>query len=314
MYNIQQWRSDFMLSSLKKYNINDINIERFILKGELPPTYGYYEKEIKLKNETIKKIFIIDIRTINNKIIDYIFDNLEEIQCNILIDDFFKYDELIQKKLFAYSYNMELIFLYDNNRKYNIDKQKVLQNMGYALKHFMTEKQLNEHLNKDYSNLNIKKETLVNLKGDLLKLKRFNYINGANGSGKTTLLNDISKSINVPLFSMNNEKISIENSNLNQEDIKKYFQALTNLTEFNLYSDYLKYMYNLSQILAFSKEKNNMILLDDLKWNALDSRNQLNLIDVLFDYSTQNTSVVITGYNKSSLIKKRVYNPNIIEL
>lgn len=314
MYNIQQWRSDFMLSSLKKYNINDINIERFILKGELPPTYGYYEKEIKLQNEIIKKIFIIDIRTISNKIIDYIFDNLEEIQCNILFDDFFKYDELIQKKLFVYSYNMELIFLYDNNRKYNIDKQKVLQNMDYALKHFMTEKQLNEHLNKDYSNLNIKKETLVNLKGDLLKLKRFNYINGANGSGKTILLNDISKSINVPLFSMNNEKISIENSNLNQEDIKKYFQTLTNLTEFNLYSDYQKYMYKISQIMAFSKEKNNMILLDDLKWNSLDSRNQLNLIDVLFDYSTQNTSVVITGYNKSSLIKKRVYNPNIIEL
>lgn len=303
-----------MLSNLNKYNIKDKNIDRFILSGELDNSYGYYEKEIKVQNEIIKKMFIIDIRTISDKIIDYMLDDLEEIQGNILLDDFLKYDELIQRNLFGYSYNMELIFLYDDTRKYNIDKQKVLQNMDYALKYFMTEKQLNEHLKKDYSNLNMEKETLVNIKEDLLKLKRFNYINGATGSGKTLLLNDISKSINVPLFSMNNEKLSIENHNINQDDIRKYFQTLTNLTEVNLYSDYLKYMYKLSQILAFSKKNNEMILLDDLKWTALDSRNQLILIDVLFDYSIQNNNVIITGYNKSSLIKKRVYNPNIIEL
>lgn len=231
-----------------------------------------------------------------------------------MLDDFLKFDELEEKNLFPYSYNMELVFLYDYNRNYNFDKFQVLKNMDYALKYFMTEEQLNEHLNKDYSNLNIEKETLVNIKEGLLKLKRFNYINGINGSGKTLLLNDISKSINIPIFSMNNDKLSIENHNINQDDIKKYFQLLTNLTEVNLYSDYLKYMYKLSKILAFSKENNQMVLLDDLKWNALDSRNQLNLIDTLFDYSIQNNNVIITGYDKSSLIKKRVYRPNIIEL
>ena len=55
MYNIQQWRSDFMLSKLKKYNINNKNIELFILNGELVSSYGYFEKEIKIKNEIIKK-------------------------------------------------------------------------------------------------------------------------------------------------------------------------------------------------------------------------------------------------------------------
>lgn len=44
-----------MLSKLKKYNINNKNIELFILNGELVSSYGYFEKEIKIKNEIIKK-------------------------------------------------------------------------------------------------------------------------------------------------------------------------------------------------------------------------------------------------------------------
>lgn len=73
-------------------------------------------------------------------------------------------------------------------------------------------------------------------------------------------------------------------------------------------------MYRLSQILEFSAQQKKPVLLDDLRWKALDNRSQIQLVDGLFHYSNNNESVVLTGCDRTQLIKRRVYNPNIIEL
>ena len=305
-----------MLSTLKKHNTRDYDCDNndSVLTNRLVEDYEYFSKEIKINDEIIKKIFVVDIRTMKSELIDSLFSDFEEFQRIILGKDFFNRSVLEEKNLFTYSYYMDLVFLYDKNRKYNIEKYKILYDIDFAMKHFMTEDELIVFLNRKYPTKNLNKEILVELKDKVIKLNHFNYINGNNGSGKTVLLKSISNEIKVPMFSMDNIDLNLENYIASKEYIKKYLKQLTGSSEINQYSDYEKYVYRMAQILEFSREHNNMVLLDDLRWDALDSRNRLNLIDTLFDYSLNNEGVVITGCNQSGNVKRRVYKSNIIKL
>lgn len=308
-----------MLSNLKKYNTEEYNRnidERdYVLRNRLVEDYEYFTKEIKIGDEIIKKIFIVDIRTMPNELINSLFDDFTEFQRVVMSDDFYMRSELEEKNLFTYSYYMDLVFLYDPNRKYYINKYYITRyDMKFALKHFMTENELKEFLNRTYPTKNLDRETLIELKDKVVKLNHFNYIHGSNGSGKTMLLKDISNTLKVPMFSMDNIDLNLENYIINKDYVKKYLRQLTGLYEVNNYSNYEKYVYRMAQILEFSREHNNMVLLDDLRWDSLDSRNRLNLIDTLFDYSLNNEGVVITGCNQKGNIKRRVYKSNIIQL
>lgn len=307
-----------MLSNLKKYNTEEYNRnidERdYVLRNRLVEDYEYFTKEIKIGDEIIKKIFIVDIRTMSDELINSLFDDFTEFQRIVLSDDFFKRGVLEEKNLFTYSYYMDLVFLYDPNRKYNINKYKIMYNVDFAMKHFMTEAELKIFLKRNYPTKNLDRETLIELKDKIVKLNHFNYIHGNNGSGKTMLLKEISDTLKVPMFSMDNIDLNLENYIINKDYVKKYLRQLTGLYEVNNYSNYEKYVHRMAQILEFSREHNNMVLLDDLRWDSLDSRNRLNLIDTLFDYSLNNEGVVITGCNQKENIKRRVYKANIINL
>ena len=308
-----------MLSNLKKYNTEEYNrnIEEkdYILRNSLVEDYEYFTKEIKIGDEIIKKIFVVDIRTMSDELIKSLFDDFTEFQRVVLSDDFYMRGELEEKNLFTYSYYMDLVFLYDPNRKYYINKYYITRfDMQFALKHFMTEDELKLFLNRCYPTKNLNKEILVELKDKVVKLNHFNYIHGSNGSGKSVLLKEISGNLKVPTFSMDNTDLNLENYIINKDYVKKYLRQLTGLYDVSNYSDYEKYVHRMAQILEFSREHNNIVLLDDLRWDALDSRNKIDLIDTLFDYSLNNERVVITGCNQRANIKRMVYKSNIIDL
>lgn len=276
--------------------------------------YDYFIKEIKINDEIIGKIFIIDIRTMSDEEIENIFNNFNKFQSMILENDFFNRFKSSQNDQFTYSFNLKLIFLYDENRKYNINKHNILYDMNYGLKDFMTKSELQMLLNKEYLSEKIDKEILIELKNRILKLESFNYIHGKNGVGKTRLLNDISSSINIPIFSMNDINLNLEDYISDKDNIQNYMYQLARIHKKDEYNDFQKYIYRLAQILQFSKEKNNIILLDDLRWRSLSDRIRINIIDTLFEYSCDNEPVVITGCNQKDIIKRKIYKANIIDL
>lgn len=293
-----------------KYNVEQIHD---MLKTELDKEIKYCEKDIVYGKDILKKLFIIDIRNMNYEDINYIFENFDEIQRVLLSDIFLDYHEIeVNNKLSTYPYNLELIFLMDKNRNYNINSYKYIYNFDYALKSFMNEEEFNKYLTKQNTYNNINKEVLLDLKGKLLKLNHFNYIVGDNGSGKTRLLNEISYYLKQPVYSLDNFNLDLMDKIKNKGNINKFLYDLTDNVDF--YSGFNNYAYRLSQILQYSLENNNIVLLDDLRWNGLDNLNLVKVVNLLKDYSYENTSVVLTGCDKSKWIKRKVYNANIINL
>lgn len=267
--------------------------------------YKYYQKEIKVNDEITKKIYICDIRNMSDAQLKVLFDNFWQFKQILLADDFFKH-------LF-YSSNMDLIFLYDKNRKYNINRNQILYDMDYSFKYFMDEEELNYYLSnyKDRSEDSDKK--IIDLSEQKIKLDSLNYINGNNGTGKTKLLNEISSVLSVPVFNMTSKKDL--NENIEDKDaFQKYLYQLTGYYEIDEYSRYYNYAYKLAKILEYSKNHSNIVLLDDLGWNSLDERNKLNLLETLSLYSLDNQGVVLTGCNESNLVRRRVFKVNVIEL
>jgi len=176
----------------------------------------------------------------------------------------------------------------------------------------MNEEEFNKYLTKQNTYNNLNKEVLLDLKGKLLKLNHFNYIVGDNGSGKTRLLNEISDYLKQPIYSLDNFNLDLLDKIKNKEHINKFFSSLTGDT--SLYGSFNNYAYRLSQILEYSLENNNIVLLDDLRWNGLDNLNLVKVVNLLKDYSYENTPVVLTSCDKSKWMKRKVYNANIINL
>lgn len=291
------------------------NLNKFMDKKQVTLKYPieYYVKDIKVGTDIIKKYFIIDTRNLQKEKIQYVFENFREIQEKILSDYFYEHYKLEKNNsLSTYPFNLELIYLVDEKQKYDIYKYGFLYNMEYALKSIMNESELLNLLNKEYSFKNLDKEILLTLKDRVIKLNHFNYIQGDNGSGKTMMLKEISKILDVRMFSLEDRSLNLENKIEDVESLNSIIYSLTGSYELDEYSDYSKYISRLSQILEFSKENNNVVLLDDLRWLSLDSRNRVKLKNALADYSYEYCPIVITGYKQAEEIKRKVYKPNII--
>lgn len=278
----------------------------------LKESIEYFEKNIQYGKDILKKIFIIDTRKLSERKIKYIFDNFEEVQKVILSKYFFDY--IIFEKTnnkSVYPFNIELIFLINDKEELNINKHDYLYNMNYALKSFMTEKELVKYI-ESMSFVNVNKEQLLELKQGITKISHFNYIYGNNATGKSKMLEEISSKLNVPLFSMNEKNYALKEYINDTNSLNEIIFNLTGSNNIDSYSSYGKYIDQLSQIIEYCKEHNNPILLDDLRWKSLDSRNYIKLLNTLADYSYKNNPVIITGSDQSQIIKRKVYNPKII--
>lgn len=290
----------------------NLDVEDELFKTHLKQSVKYSVVEIKRDNDILKKYFIIDIRNLSNDKIKYIFDNIDELQRVILSDFFFEYHEIkIDKQLSTYPYNLDLIFLVTQGQDCNIDKYSILYNMKYALKSFMTKERLDKLLTRQSTFKNVDKERLLELKDRIITLKHFNYIFGYNGSGKTRLLSEISKKLYMPIFSMDDLGLNLESEIKDKDSLKYIMYNLSGTYDIDN-SEYSKYIYKLSQILQFSKEHNNTVLLDDLRWLSLDSRNYVKLINGLAEYSYEHNPIVLTGCQDNEFIKRKVYKSNII--
>ena len=69
-----------MLSTLKKHNTRDYDCDNndSVLTNRLVEDYEYFSKEIKINDEIIKKIFVVDITTMKTELIDSLFSDFEE--------------------------------------------------------------------------------------------------------------------------------------------------------------------------------------------------------------------------------------------
>lgn len=274
----------------------------------------YYIKDVMIDKEIFRKIFVIDIRDISEKQIKNIFDYFSFFQ--IMIFSKYYYQDFAKDK-FNYRFNMEVIFLYNVDKHYDIDKYSVLYDMNFVFKRFMTEDELKSYLENNYANARFNKFDVIRMQNkDYFYMRKFNYVHGSNGSGKTVLLNKLSNKLEVPIFSMDNFSLSLMDYIEDKDYLRKYLYMLTGSYEFGNYSDYEKYINRLCQILEYSREQKNILLLDDIRWNSLDSRNKIQLIDTLFEHSVVSEGVVFTGCNSDQkrLVKTRVYRPNIIDL
>ena len=292
---------------------NHIDIEGLsTVKFELNNSIDYYIKAIKNGDDILKKYYIIDTRAMSLDAIKFLFNNFQLIQREILSDDFFRNSGIDNKDThFIYPLNLELIFLGDRDSFNFINKDVILNDMNYALKSFMSESQLYTYINKQWNFDNIGTENVLQLCDHIIKLNHFNYIVGNNASGKTTLLKEISDKIDSPVVNMNdNDYYAVHNIIA----VQQFIYNLAGSSFIDEYSSYGKYVKRLAQILQYSIENGNVVLLDDLNWNSLSPRSFVRLINTLADYSYEHNSVVLTGYNKDDFIKKKVYKPNIISM
>lgn len=147
-----------------------------------------------------------------------------------------------------------------------------------------------------------------------VNLYGFNLLYGTNGSGKTIMLKKISELINSPIFRMYNSIDKRDNID-NIKVFDYYYTALTGRNEIINYSNIDAIYYWLSVALTYGNLNDNIVLLDDMCWGGMDSEEKENIIYNLSEFS--NTCPIITTSchgDIKTLVKKRVINPNIIEL
>lgn len=283
--------------------LQNLEQKQFIFKMNTIP---YYELYKSINNEIFRKYFIIDIRKISDDILSIIFNYFDKFNRQLLEDEFFT----------SNSKNMMVLFLYSKDRNYDINMQRIMYDMEFALKKFVTEEGLYDIISKSSIELNCVNKTYFS--SDNISFSQgFNLLYGLNSSGKTTLINGLSDYSNMPVFNMGSYGLNLTSE---IEDVSLIEKYLTKLNEFDRYgknTNIMNYFNRLSQILAFCEEKKSMVLLDDLCWGMLDDRNKINIIDTLFDYLCSNgSSVVVTSCQSDikGLVKSRVYKPNIIEV
>lgn len=129
-----------------------------------------------------------------------------------------------------------------------------------------------------------------------LLIKRFNLISGLNGTGKTMYLKILSSLFESNLYDImrniynNNKKICFSEKVLYEID-KLLFSEVNNYDNF-------------------------LLLIDNIPWHLLDNKNKINVIDKLFEFSMDEKPIYITSVDNDikTLTKRRIYNPNFIDL
>ncbi len=198
---------------------------------------------------------------------------------------------------FDSKYNNEIVIVYDDNfdLKNNIDLE---DDFNYIKKRFIKNSNNLKFSDKsiivsdDFLNMNFNdEETNQNL-----LIKRFNLISGLNGTGKTMYLKILSSLFESNLYDImrniynNNKKIGSSEKVLYEID-KLLFSEINNYDNF-------------------------LLLIDNIPWHLLDNKNKINVIDKLFEFSMDEKPIYITSVDNDikTLTKRRIYNPNFIDL
>lgn len=272
--------------------------------GNMSYDIPYFEIQKTINNEKFRKYFIIDIRTMPIEELQFIFANFEDFNTELLEHEFF----------LSHQANMIVLFVYNEEFKYAINIYEALDNMKFAFKKFVTEAQLSQILQQ----CDCKTEDMkIAVKNTSLTLSHFNLIYGGNGSGKSVLLQKIADNYHIPIYNMSNLGDTIDHQIEQKDFLQNIKKKLNEMNAYPMYSKIGMYLKKLGQILALHKESGDIILLDDLGWNALDERNKINLIDTLYEYTLEESvPVVLTSCQQDvkRLVKLRTRKPNIIEM
>lgn len=268
---------------------------------------SYYKSEKKINGELFRKYFIFDIREMTSDKISIIFNDFDKFNNQLLENEFFSSENK----------NIMVLFLYSQDKKYDINTHRIMYNMEFALKKFVTEDELYDIIFNNSIDLDCDTKICTSDNDECL-YSGFNLLYGLNGCGKSQLIFDFYSKLNLksPIFNMCNDQLNLVNLIQDKSLIEMYLKKLNELNGYNIKSNIGDYLYRLSQILAFSQEQKNIVLLDDMCWGTLDDRNQINVLDTLFEYSCDSSPVVVTSCqsNVKKLVKNRVYKPNIIEV
>lgn len=312
---------DFVLEKLEKCfftyekeyeNVDEDKIIFYDERIEFQYRIPYYINLFSIDGEIFRKSFIFDIRNMEDNQLKAIFDNYQYFQEQFCSKHYFRD---YSPYAFNFKNNMEIIFLYDDATKIE-NQYEIMYDMNYMVKKFMTMDELKQYLEKSFAMARFYNTERVVIEGKTYELNRFNYLYGLNGSGKTVLVNKMAHKLKVPVFNANQQDLDLINYIKRKECIKQYLYSLTGSYDVGNYSNYEKYVHRLSQILEFTREHGNILLLDDLNWGGLDNLSKIRLVDTLFEFAINNENVLVTGAldEVKTLVKARTYNSNIIEL
>ena len=243
----------------------------------------YYEIIKKINGNNFKKIFVVDIRNLKHR--EEIFKNFDEFQTQLLAGEYFSLP-----KNTKYPIILSLYFLNDDNKIMNCEE--ILYDYDFALKDFISVDEYNKIISSEQNLIVPNRSLTYDYNGREIQTSNFNLLYGLNGSGKTRFLKDMASKKDLPLFLLN-QKIDEES---------------------RLISSSSQRLENLSKIIDYCQTQNIPLLLDDLCWYSFDGRNQIKVIDTLYDYSHSN-DVFFTSAQSGikQLVKTRSHNPNIIE-
>lgn len=293
----------------KRDNVFEVVEEK--LCGSYKETYiimelPYYEYVDKINDVIFRKNIVLDLTKIDIESIEYFFNNFSEI--NNIIGGYYYYNQDDK-----FRGNHKLLMVYSNDIKSIVYKNSynVLHDFNYFLKDFINEEEF-KNLGNSYIILINNKNIVIDDKN--INLSGFNLIYGSNGSGKTMLLKSISNKIKSPIFNLDNYRERIREIECSEIFIF-YYKLLTGRDSIEINSNSDRIFYWLSIGLAYGKLENNVVLLDDMCWGGLDSRNKISIIDNLNNYSYFN-GIVTTACQEDikCLVKRRVYNPSVIDL
>lgn len=282
------------------------------------PCWIYYRT---LGDKKTHKYYFIDLTNfeIKKMVEEKFFANFNESQTLSFSEEYFNSPEELNN-------NIHLIFIIDDMLSKEYTEKE--NNFEYVRKRFIKSTDLLMFLNTlnyaDFSNY----ISEFYFQDKLYILKRFNYIHGNNGSGKTQIMKVISEQFELPLYSPNvYNKKTFEDlkkmiSKIDINRLKFYYKSLWSFssskeldTELScIKSDVeLSIIYIASILTEQEREKNSILLIDDIYWNKFDDLRTLNIIDTLDTFSNP---AVITGFNDCTkgLVKRKVFDANIIEL
>lgn len=261
-----------------------------------------YVLEEKINSEIFRKNIVVDLRNLDTDTVNDILENYKNVQLDIAeFLNWFRYDRKTDR----------LLYLYNDKIKDIVSKYEysISRNFQLYKKEFIDEEKFNELNDK---NIIISGANNIKVGNVMVNTEGFNLIWGLNGSGKTVLLRQISEFFDVPIFNYySKDIIKLDNS----EIFMNYYKKLTGKDEITKYAGIDDVYYGICSGLTYGTSTDNIVLFDDLGWGLIDDFNKVKIIDMLNEYSYNNGIVMTSCKNDiKKLVKKRVFNPNIIDL
>lgn len=262
----------------------------------------YYEYIQQINNQYFKKYFIVDLRGLDDELINNLLDNFDDFQ-----EDSFIVDEFYSENRYINKCGLSLYFLCDEKIKFDWRTEKIKFNMQYAYKDFVTKKELDIILQRTINRTIEAREDKIHYKNQDIHLDNFNLLYGGNDSGKTMLLKEIARQLNIEMYSMLDSSISFPQC---LDEYRLYMQTILGNC-----STKEEYFERLIRIIGNARKNNLPILLDDIGGCGLDEVNRVKEMDILADASYDNLIVIASCKSEiESLVRARVYKPNIIEM